>query len=321
MIVTSCPLRISLVGGSTDHPHFIQKYGRGSVISFPSTLRTYVTIHQDIFGTNSIENNYNINYSRRETVKKISDIQNELVRNCFEYLNVEQINCSLTSDIYSAGSGLAASSSYMQALIKCIYVWRDKNITEFEVCKIAEQIEKKINTLVGQQDFYGSMGGLKRLNFFKDSDPEIKYLSTKIFENFDINLLYTGILRSSTQILESLNIEKSVPLLDDVEDLEKAINDCDIEKFNFVMRRSWDTKKLTSKMICENETLIELDNRLMQDKKVLSHKLCGAGNGGYFLVFSEKGSNLDFDYEMMKPIGISETGLKYSNLKNEFTKL
>jgi D-glycero-alpha-D-manno-heptose-7-phosphate kinase len=321
MIVTSCPLRISLVGGSTDHPHFIEKYGKGSVISFPSTLRTYVTIHQDIFGTNSIENNYNINYSRRETVKKISDIQNELVKNCFEHLNVEHINCSLTSDIYSAGSGLAASSSYMQALIKCIYVMRDKNITEFEVCKIAEEIEKKTNTLVGQQDFYGSMGGLKRLNFFRKSDPEIKYLSAKIFDSLDIHLIYTGVLRSSTKILESLNIDKSLPLLQDVEDLEKAINTCDIEKFNFVMNRSWQTKKLTSKMICENETLVALDDKLNADKKVLCHKLCGAGNGGYFLVFSEKGSKLDFDYEMMKPIGISETGLKYSNLKNEFTKL
>jgi hypothetical protein len=93
------------------------------------------------------------------------------------------------------------------------------------------------------------------------------------------------------------------------------------EKFNFVMNRSWQTKKLTSKMICENETLVALDDKLNADKKVLCHKLCGAGNGGYFLVFSEKGSKLDFDYEMMKPIGISETGLKYSNLKNEFTKL
>ena len=64
MIVSSCPLRISLVGGSTDNPKFIEKYGKGAVISFPSTLRTYVTIHQDIFGTNSIENNYNIKLNK-----------------------------------------------------------------------------------------------------------------------------------------------------------------------------------------------------------------------------------------------------------------
>lgn len=321
MIVTSCPLRISLVGGSTDNPKFIEKYGRGSVISFPSTLRTYVTIHQDVFGTNSIEQNYNINYSKRETVKHVHEIQNELVRYCFEHLNVEEMNCSLTSDIYSVGSGLAASSSYLQALIKSIHVLRNQHITEFEVCKLAEEIERKFNPLVGQQDFYGSMGGLKRINFYQDKDPEIRYLKTSIFENFDIYLLYTGVLRNSTQVLESLDISKSLPMLDDVEMLEDAINQSDVDTFNHVIARSWETKKKTSELICSNPILTKLDHSLQINHSILSHKLCGAGNGGYFLVFAQKNSQLEMEYDNIKKIGISETGLKYINLKNEFTKI
>jgi D-glycero-alpha-D-manno-heptose-7-phosphate kinase len=321
MIVTSCPLRISLVGGSTEHPHFIKKYGRGAVISFPSSLRTYVTIHQDVFGINTIDGNYNINYSRRETVKNISDIQNEMIRHCFEYLNVEKINCSLVSDIYSAGSGLAASSSYLQALIKAIYVWRGESITEFEVCKIAEQIEHKFNPLVGQQDFYGSMGGLKKINFFHNADPEIRYLNTKIFDKLDIHLLYTGVLRNSTKVLESLDIDKSIPLLSDVSNLENAINDNNLDWFNVIINESWKKKKQLSSLICENKILVDLDNKLSYDIKVLSHKLCGAGNGGYFLMFSYKDSNLELNYPRCHKIGISETGLKYINLKNEFTRI
>lgn len=320
MIVTSCPLRISLVGGSTDHPHFIEKYGHGSVISFPSSLRTYITIHRDVFGINTIDENYNISYSKRETVKEISQIQNEMVRHCFEYLRVERINCSLVSDIYSAGSGLAASSSYLQALIKGIYVWRNDSITEFEVCKIAEDIERKFNPLVGQQDFYGSMGGLKRINFYRNSDPQIKYLNTKIFDHMDIHLLYTGVLRNSTTVLESLDIDKLLPLLDDVDALETAINNCDVYEFNKIMKRSWETKKGTSKLICENEVLVDLDKKLSYDSLVLSHKLCGAGNGGYFLIFSRKNSCLEKEYERCNKISISETGLKYINLTNEFTR-
>lgn len=320
MIVSSCPLRISLVGGSTDHPHFLEKYGRGSVISFPSNLRTYTTIHRDVFGINTIDETYNISYSRRETVKDVANIQNEMVRHCFEYLNVERINCSLVSDIYSAGSGLAASSSYLQALVKAIYVWRNEPINEFEVCKIAEQIERKFNPLVGQQDFYGSMGGLKRINFFQKGDPEIRYLSSKIFDRMDIHLLYTGVLRNSTKVLESLNIDKSVPLLTDVNNLEKAINTCDLEWFNVIMKESWDKKKQTSPLICENEILVDLDNKLSYDSRVLSHKLCGAGNGGYFLIFSHKHSSLEKEFERCHRISISETGLKYINLTNEFTR-
>lgn len=319
MIVASCPLRISLVGGSTDHPEFIKKYKKGSVISFPSNLRTYITIHQDVFGINALEKNYNLSYSKSEKVKEVSQIQNELIRHCFEYLKVDRINCSLVSDIYSSGSGLASSSSYLQALVKAIYVWRNKNISEFEVCKIAELIERKFNPLVGQQDFYGSMGGLKRINFFEGRDPEFKFLNTSIFESMDIYLLYTGVVRNSTSILESIDISKSVALLDDVEELEHAINSFDQKSFHSIMNRSWENKKLTSKMICENEHLCQLDNKLKSDNNVLSHKLCGAGNGGYFLIFATQGASLN--YNLMKQIQISETGIKWVDLKNEFTRV
>jgi D-glycero-alpha-D-manno-heptose-7-phosphate kinase len=315
MITVSCPLRVSLVGGSTDHPYFIEKYGSGSVISFPSNLRTYVSIHQDVFGENSIDNNYIINYSKRESVKNLSDIKNEMIKFCFEYLNVEQLNCSLTSDIYSTGSGLAASSSYLQALIKSIFIMRKRNISEFEVCKLAEEIEKKFNPLVGQQDFYGSMSGFKKIKFSKNDDPEFKFLSTKIFNDMDMHLIYTGVLRKSTTILESLNIDKSLIMLKDVTDLEISIKNCDVKYFNSIMRRSWNNKKETSKYICENQVLLELDKKMICDDRILSHKLCGAGNGGYFLVFTNKNEELD-DYPMVKKIEISEMGLKY----NELTK-
>lgn len=320
MIVTSCPLRVSLVGGSTDHPYFIDRNGYGSVISFPSNLRTYITIHQDIFGSNSIDHKYNILYSKREQVDNVSCIQNELVRHCFEYLKVEQINCSFASDIHSIGSGLAASSSYLQALVKAIHVMREKNINEFEVCKIAEAIERKFNPLVGQQDFFGSMGGFKRINFYKNRDPEIKYLSTKIFEHMDIHLLYTGIIRNSHTILQSIDINKIHELLEDVSELENAILCEDVIQFNKVIKKSWENKKQTSNLICSSDNLKNIDEKLSQSNKVLSHKLCGAGGGGYFLVFTEK--NVTFDeFEFMKKIQISETGLKYINLKNEFTRI
>lgn len=320
MIVTSCPLRVSLVGGSTDHPNFISNYGYGSVISFPSNLRTYITIHQDVFGSNSIDHKYNIMYSKREQVDNIKDIQNELVRHCFEFLKVEQINCSFASDIQSAGSGLAASSSYLQALIKAVYVMRETHISEFEVCKIAEQIEKKFNPLVGQQDFYGSMGGFKKINFFKGKDPEIKYLSAKIFESMDIHLLYTGVIRNSQQILETIDTSKVSTLLEDVNHLERSIVNEDVDLFNTVIKNGWNHKKLTSNLICANPIIEHLDDKLSKSTQVLSHKLCGAGGGGYFLIFSKKNADLN-EFNLIKQIQISETGLKYINLKNEFTRV
>ena len=66
MYIASCPLRVSLFGGSTDNPYFIEKYGYGSVISFACSLKTYITLHEDKLGYNVDGGKYIVNYSRRE---------------------------------------------------------------------------------------------------------------------------------------------------------------------------------------------------------------------------------------------------------------
>lgn len=317
MIITAtCPLRISLVGGSTDHPDFLKKYGSGMVISFPCDLKTYITIHKDVFGINSIGKRYILNYSKREEVDSISDIKNELIKNCFDKLDVSQINLFLTSDVYSNGSGLASSSAYLMSLIKAIYTLRDEKITESEICKSAMEIEKTFNPLVGQQDFYGSLGGLKRIKFYDNDNPEIKYLDTKIFNQMDMYLIYTGITRSSTNILQTINIDNSVPLLEDVINLEKSINELDIDLFNKTIRNTWINKKNTSPLICSNENLMKLDDYISNDKNVLSHKLLGAGNGGYFLIFTDKDKDDDVykNYQNIKKIKISEIGIQSNKI-------
>ena len=71
MLVASCPLRISLFGGSSDNPYFVEKYGYGSVISFTCDLKTYVTISQDKIGFNKQKLMYLINSSMRDVVSSI----------------------------------------------------------------------------------------------------------------------------------------------------------------------------------------------------------------------------------------------------------
>ena len=80
MIVSKCPVRISFAGGSTDLDSFIQKHGRGAVISFSANLYTYISVFRDTFGQNFLDEKYNIVYSKKESTKNIEDIQNELVR-------------------------------------------------------------------------------------------------------------------------------------------------------------------------------------------------------------------------------------------------
>jgi galactokinase/mevalonate kinase-like predicted kinase len=50
-----------------------------------------------------------------------------------------------------------------------------------------------------------------------------------------------------------------------------------------------------------------MDEQLNENETVLAHKLCGAGNGGFFLVFSEKDS-LTIPYQSVK-IDVESNGV------------
>ena len=69
-----------------------------------------------------------------------------------------------------------------------------------------------------------------------------------------------------------------------------------LDKFLFLLGKSWHQKKETSPSIAECDTIIEIDHVLEKNDTVCAHKLCGAGNGGFFLVFSEKDTlNIPYD--------------------------
>ena len=302
MYVASCPLRISLFGGSTDNPYFVEKYGRGSVISFTSSLKTYVTISQDKFGFNRDKHKYIINYSRREEVSSIKDIQNEVVRTVLNHFDMPPVQVTLTSDAYSQGSGLASSSSYTISLIKACCLFSNLSITDNDVCKLAYRLERIYNPYCGYQDPYGcGVGGFKKIDFLSDGSVRYEFLPSTIFDYFDIHLVFSGVTRNSKKILKNIteNLDKVKPLLETSDEAYTIIMQEDYDKFLYLLGRSWHQKKQTSSIIAENDIICEIDFTLESNDSVCAHKLCGAGNGGFFLTFSEKDS-LTIPYDSVK---------------------
>ena len=299
MYIASCPLRVSLFGGSTDNPYFVEKYGRGSVISFTSTLKTYVTISQDVVGFNKDKHKYIINYSKREEVSSVDDIQNEVVRTVLKHFNMPPITVSLTSDAYSQGSGLASSSSYTISLIKACCLFLKKTISDNDACKLAYNLERNYNIYCGYQDPYGcGVGGFKRITFMGDNSIAYEFLSTDIFERYDTHLVFTGVTRNSKKILQNIteNLDKVQPLLDTCDEAYQILSEQKYDEFLNLLNKSWQQKKLTSSSVTENEKIKEMDSVLENNETVCAHKLCGAGNGGFFLTFSRKGQlNIPFD--------------------------
>lgn len=307
MILAKCPLRISLAGGSTDLQDFVDHYGRGSVISFPVNLYTYITLSSDISGYNKIHHKYVINYSRREEEQFIDDIKNDIAREVLKYFNCEQITATFTSDILSSGSGLASSSSYTIAFIKAVSNFKRIKLSDFEICKISLDIERKFNNLTGFQDVYGcGIGSLKRMDFIKDQEPKFTYLPQKIFNDVNMYLVFTNVTRQSTQILKNINLQKREKLLSLVDLLEKSINESNKDDFFDIINEGWIQKKETSPHIVGELSIKQTDQYLNDNKNILAHRLCGAGNGGFFLVFA----NNPIKHENFIPISISNEGVK-----------
>ena len=310
MYVASCPLRVSLFGGSTDNPYFVEKYGYGSVISFTCDLKTYVSLHEDKFGYNMQGHKYIVNYSKREETEYIGDIQNDLVRTVLNYFGSFPLTVSMTSDAYSQGSGLASSSSYIIGLIKCISLFNNLHLTDIEICKLAYQLELEFNPYCGYQDPYGcGIGGFKRIEFEKGGIVKYDFLSTNFFKNYDAHLVFTGVTRNSKNILKDVtnNIDKAVPLLKTVDDAYSSLIQNEYDRFLYYLNKSWIQKKETSSTITESQVIKDMDDELISNKTVLAHKLCGAGNGGFFLVFSEKDS-LTIPHKSVK-INIESNGV------------
>ena len=310
MIITSCPLRISLFGGSTDNPYFVEKYGRGSVISFTSSLKTYVTISQDKIGFNKDKHKYIINYSKREEVSSIKDIKNEVVRTVLEHFDMPPVQVTLTSDAYSQGSGLASSSSYTISLIKACCLFFNLSITDNDVCKLAYRLERIYNPYCGYQDPYGcGMGGFKRIDFLGGSSVRYQFLPSTIFDDFDIHLVFSGVTRNSKRILKNVtdNLDKVKPLLETCDLAYEMLISNDYSEFLSLMNHSWTQKKSTSSTIMENNIICDMDSVLDNNQTVYAHKLCGAGNGGFFLTFSKK-NMLNIPYESVK-IGVETNGV------------
>jgi len=308
MITAKCPLRISLVGGSTDLQSFLDKYDNGSVVSFASNLYTYISINENKNGK------YRINYTKTENVKDPSKIKNDIAREVILYFNLPPMTMIFNSDIPSTGTGLAASSSYMVAAIAAALDFLGHDWSQSEICELAIELERKFNPLTGYQDAYGcGIGGLKRFNFNKYGNVSIQFLRSRILDSLSISLIPTGLKRSSTNILSTIDAEKSLALLDDVENLVRCQN---VKEFCNVINTAWENKKKISDSIL-NDNISKLDEKLKSycEGTYSARKLLGAGGGGYFLVMCNIDDRLSSkQIDGTVPIKIDNEGVRvYAN--------
>ena len=103
------------------------------------------------------------------------------------------------------------------------------------------------------------------------------------------------------------NIHKVKPLLKTADEAFDSLIKKEYDKFLDLMKKSWEQKKETTSAVTENSTIRTIDQNLTENETVLAHRFCGAGNGGFFLTFSEK-DTLKTIYEPVR-INVTPSGV------------
>lgn len=297
MIISKTPLRISFIGGGSDIQSFY-KHQTGSVVATAINKHVYIAVNKQFDGR------IIINYSKTETVKKVQDIENDLVREALRLTGIDGgIHITSIADIPSEGTGMGSSSSYIVGLLNVLYAYQGKHVNAQrlaeEACKIEIDILKRP---IGKQDQYmAAYGGFRHIKFNSDDsvfiDPIICNSLTKKKLKEKLLLFYTGITRSSNPILseQSKNLEKDqtrikmTKMVLHAENLYKDLKNNKLSAFGNLLHQSWLLKKSMAKGI----TTLNIDGwyKKALENGAIGGKILGAGGGGFLLLYAPKSNH------------------------------
>ena len=165
MIVVRTPLRISFLGGGTDFPDYYRDHG-GLVLSTAIDKYIYVIVKQ------RFDNMIYVNYSRKEIVENVDEIQHELVREAMHITGVKRgVEITTLADVPSSGTGLGSSSTVTVGLLQALYSYSGQLVTAETLARNACEIEiDRCEKPIGVQDQYiAAYGGFRAISFEKDA--------------------------------------------------------------------------------------------------------------------------------------------------------
>jgi D-glycero-alpha-D-manno-heptose-7-phosphate kinase len=288
MIITQTPLRIGLLGGGTDLPDYYRHYG-GRVLNCAIDKYVYVIVKQ------RFDDEIYVNYSRKEIVSRVEDLEHELVREAMRMTGVASgVEITTLADIPSAGSGLGSSSAVTVGLLHALFAYQGEQVAARELAERACEIEIELcGKPIGKQDQYiAALGGIRDIRFGPGEDVVAEELGISAVGRRalqqQILLFYTGITRRADPILAEQNakLESTRPQLDLLRDLAgfavERLRCGDVDAIGPGVRESWEAKrKLASGVSTEQ---IDAAVSRVLGAGATGAKLTGAGGGGFLLV-------------------------------------
>jgi D-glycero-alpha-D-manno-heptose-7-phosphate kinase len=289
MIITQTPLRIGLLGGGTDLPGYYREHG-GRVLNCALDKYVYVIVKQ------RFDDDIYVNYSKKEIVSRVEDLEHELVREAMQMTGVASgVEITTLADIPSAGgSGLGSSSAVTVGLLHALFAYQGRQVSAEDLAERACTIEiERCAKPIGKQDQYiAALGGIRDIRFGPGDDVVAEELRLSAAERralqHQIMLFYTGITRSADTILaeQNANMQATLPQLDLLRDLAGFAADRlrrgDVDAIGPAVRESWEAKRKLASGVSNGQIDIAVTRAL--NAGASGAKLTGAGGGGFLLV-------------------------------------
>jgi len=288
MIITQTPLRIGLLGGGTDLPGYYREHG-GRVLNCALDKYVYVIVKQ------RFDDGIYVNYSKKEIVSRVEDLEHELVREAMQMTGVANgVEITTLADIPSAGSGLGSSSAVTVGLLHALLAYQGRQLSAEELAERACTIEiERCGKPIGKQDQYiAALGGIRDLRFGPGDDVAAEELGLSAAERRalqqQIMLFYTGVTRSADSVLaeQNANVDATRPQLDLLRDLAgfavERLRSGDVDAIGPAVRESWEAKRKLASGVSNDQ--IDLAVARALDAGASGVKLTGAGGGGFLLV-------------------------------------
>lgn len=320
MIIARTPLRLSFVGGGSDMKAFYQQ-AEGQVLSAVMDKFIYVIVKE------RFDDQIYINYSQKECVGHVDEIQHDLVREAMRLTGIENgIEITTLADIPSSGSGLGSSSSVTVGLLHAFHTYQNTLVTAEQLACEACQIEIDIlGKPIGRQDQYAAAYGDINQFIFKPYDTVHRnriVMGNVIFRKFSSSILlyYTGINRSADTILSKQNANYSEQkkretmgeMVSLVEHFKKNLEQGNIEECGKLLDYNWQLKQKMASGI--NNDQIQVMYEKAKKAGALGGKIAGAGGGGFLMLIvpREKQNSV---FEAMKayrelPFMLEQSGSK-----------
>lgn len=300
MIIRSkAPQRLGLAGGGTDVSPYCDTYG-GLVLNATISLYAYCTIEETHDGQIAIQSYDSTEWKSYPMTDKlplddgailVKGVWNRLVKD----FGIKSDGFKITThNDAPIGSGLGTSSTMVVAILKCFVEWFSLPLGDYEISRLAYEIERKDLALEGgrQDQYAAAFGGFNYIEFMENDLAIVNPLKIKrwIIDEMEASMLlyFTGRSRDSAKTIKEYQTNtasgntKAIDAMHKIKrsaiDMKAAILKGDMKAVADILRDAWEEKKKMAKSIT-NPMIQEAMDVAMQ-AGAIAGKVSGAGGGG-----------------------------------------